>query len=326
MIISKTPLRISYVGGATDRPCYYKKHGGAVINVAIDKYIYVTVNSRFDGKIHLRYSKTEEVNCPEELEHSIARECLKEAGINKGVEIVIVSDVPTKGCGLGSSSALTVGLLNALYAFKGCRAKLNTLAEKACKIEIESLKSPIGKQDQYACAYGGFNLFSFIQDGSVLSEDLLVSSNYEKVKWLEEATLLFYLGKGRDTNGILKDYEEGCEMDKVKVLDGIKLLVYDMKTWLQNGVDEHVIGRIVDTGWELKKQMSNKTSDYYIDELYQKTMKAGACGGKVVGAGGGGFLMVIAEPKVQHYVREELKDLKEMKFKFEEYGSRLYYV
>ena len=247
-------------------------------------------------------------------------------GIIKGIEIVTISDIPTLGSGLGSSSALAVGLLNALYAFKGHKAQPETLAQKACELEIEILKSPIGKQDQWASALGGFNHFIFNPDGSVSREDLLLSSNYNKIKWLENNSLLFYLGFTRSANGILKEHKNNiANQNKKYYLDLMKLLVNDFKFWLQDDKVSHTPGALINTGWTYKKQMAKGYTNKEIDSLIQKTLDAGACGIKLCGGGGGGFMLVICEKDNQHNLRIALKDLHELKFDFEEEGSRIIY-
>lgn len=324
MIISKTPFRVSFVGGGTDFEDYYKQSLGEVISTAIDKYIYVTVNHRFDGKVHLRYSDIEEVDSIDELQHSLVREALRIVGISQGVEVVTISDVPTKGSGLGSSSALAVGLLNALYAFKGHRASPEVLAQQACKLEIEILGAPIGRQDQHSVSYGGFNHFIFNCDGSITRDDLLLTANYERVKWLERNSLLFYLGYTRSANGILEEHRKNIAENR-KWLDAMKLLVSDFKHWLQDGMCDHSVGSIISAGWEYKRKMTSKSTSLEIEDIFSRALGVGAVGGKVVGAGGGGFLLLICERDQQHAVRQELRELKELEFQFEEQGSRIIY-
>lgn len=324
MIISRTPLRLSFVGGGTDFEEYHQERIGKVISTAIDKYIYVTVNRKFDDKIHLRYSEVEECEHISEIKHAIIREALKMVGISRGIEVVTVSDIPMRGSGLGSSSALAVGLLNALYFFKGHKASPKVLAEHACKLEIEILKSPIGKQDQYACAYGGFNLLTFNKDKSVDVQDLRITANYEQVRFLEDSSLLFYLTP-RQANDILKLYSKAFNLkEKRMFLDNMVYLVSDMKLWLEGENSTHAFGRIIGTAWEYKKKFSPESTTEQIEKL-EKSLMQEALGIKMCGAGGGGFMLVMCEKENQYYVRKKMKDYKELEFKFEERGSEIVY-
>lgn len=323
MIISRTPLRVSFCGGGTDQPAYYMKHGGEVVSVAIDKCIYVTINEKFDGRVHLRYSKTENVPKAGDIQHTIVRECLKLMKVKKGVEIVTISDVPMQGTGLGSSSSLTVGLLNALHTYKGKKINAKELAEMACYVEINILKAPIGKQDQYAAVYGGLNRFKF-HKGGVIREDLYQKCSSIKIKWLEESTMLFYLNKQREGNHILAKQIKGIEDNKL-IYDAMKGLVHDFIAWLKGDMPSPVVGQIIDMAWQNKKQLCGQVSNSYIDKFYNKAKGAGALGGKVAGAGGGGFIMLIVPKEHQQKVRESLYPLKEMGMQFDEEGSRIIY-
>lgn len=346
MIISRTPLRISFVGGGTDIPAYYKKYGGEVINTAIDKYIYVTVNKKFDGKVHLRYSKTEQVKNATELQHSIVKACMKLVGVKTGVEIVTISDVPMKGTGLGSSSSLTVGLLNALTRYKGKTITSHELAGMACHVEIDLLKSPIGKQDQYAAAYGGFNHFVFKKNGKVVInnwlaiKDIIAPENsayatieysknsekvQEKIKWLQNNTLLFHLNMPREANHILGLQTKEIS-NKERDYTNLKAYVKAFEICLRNNSEEtNNPGNLIDATWQTKKKLCSQISSGKIDKLYDRARYNGALGGKVCGAGGGGFLMLIVPKDKQSDVIKAMKPLHELPFKFEPQGSVIIY-
>lgn len=324
MIISRTPFRISFCGGGTDFPDYFLSHGGKVISSTIDKYIYVSVNSKFDGKIHLRYSHIEEVNNIDEIKHDIIREALRISGISSGIEIVITSDIPTKGSGLGSSSALTVGLLNALYAYKKCYTGPEFLSEKACKIEIDTLQSPIGKQDQFACAFGGLNLFEFDMEGFNIS-DLYMESKFNHIKELEESSLLFYTGYTRDANLILEEHKNNISLNK-EFLDEIKDYVDVFKDWLEGKQYYRFTPDVLlNKSWQLKKITTPGSSHPEIDKLISDIILIPGVGVKLCGAGGGGFLLVYCPLNKQNIIREKLKHLHELHFLFSNHGSEIIY-
>ncbi len=333
MIITRTPLRISFVGGGTDLPSYFVEHTGQVISTTIDKYVYVTVKQKFDGRVSLRYSESENVARVSELRHTIVRECLHLLGIYEGVEIVTISDVPMNGTGLGSSSALTVGLLKALGRYIGKKWYLEELARTAYKIEAEILGAPIGFQDQYAAVMGGFNHYVFGMT-SIGTEDLYEGRvflipgsevNQEKISWLERNTMLFCLDQARDTNEILRDQADHME-DRLPIYDAHARSVWEFMYWLTNDSPYDAIGTIIDKAWQNKKKMSDRISTPSIDEAYEKAMRSGAIGGKIVGAGGGGFLMLIVPEEDQVDVRRELRgDLIEMPFQFSRKGSEVIY-
>ena len=323
MIISKTPFRISFCGGGTDFEDYFGIYGGQVVSTTIDKYIYVTVNHKFDNKIHLRYSKTECVDNVEDLEHNIVREALLLVGVKKGIEITIISDIPTQGTGLGSSSSLTVGVLKALYAYNKQTVLSPQIAFAACQIEIEKLKSPIGKQDQYAVAYGGFNRFMFHKVNGVQAHKVENVANKERLKWLEESTMLFYLN-GRVANDILGTHKNGIQ-NKLSVLNEQKLLVSYFINWVDGDGSVQALGDLINTSWELKKKMTPQATSERIESIISSAINAGAVGAKLCGAGGGGFLMVVCDESKRSNVREKLKDLLELNFKFEKEGSKIIY-
>jgi len=324
MIISRTPLRVSLAGGGSDLEEYYKTGCGAVVSTAIDKYIYITVNKKFDDMIRVSYSKTEIVDNVDELEHNVIRESLKLLEISKKIEVVYMGDIPlgSAGVGLGSSSGLAVGVMNALYAFKGLHASAQRLADDACNVEIKILGHPMGKQDQYISAYGGFNYIQFNKDGSVFVDPIIC--NTETKTLLHNKLMLFYTGLVRVSSSILGEQKKKTSKN-LAYLDKMVDLARGLRDQLVcNKIDE--IGNILHEGWLLKKKLAKGISTPQIDEYYEKARKAGASGGKILGAGAGGFLLLFCDEKYQPKVREVLSDLKESPFKFEPQGSKIIYV
>ena len=324
MIISRTPLRVSLAGGGSDLEEYYKTGYGAVVSTAIDKYIYITVNKKFDDLIRVSYSSTEMVGSVAQIKHNIIRESLKLTGIDKKIEVVYMGDIPlgSAGIGLGSSSALTVGALNALYAFKGFHASAEQLASDACKIEIDILKHPIGKQDQYVAAYGGFNYIQFNKDGTVYVDPIICKTETKSL--LHGKLMLFYTGLARVSSDILSEQRDKTSLN-LGYLDKMVGLARDLKEHLvRNEIDE--VGNILQEGWILKKKLASGISNPQIDEYYDKARKAGATGGKILGAGAGGFLLLYCDEKYQNKVRKVLRGLKESPFKLEPQGSKIIYV
>jgi D-glycero-alpha-D-manno-heptose-7-phosphate kinase len=322
MIISRTPLRVSFAGGGTDIPDYYRTGYGAVTSSTIRKYMYVTVNRRFDKDLRVSYSKTEIVDHVDKLEHGIVREALKKVGLTEGVEVTTIADIPSKGTGLGSSSALAVGLLNALYAFKGYRASPKKLAEEACEIEIERLGEPIGKQDQYISAYGGLQHIKFNADETVILDPVICPPKTKRD--IENHLLLFYTGRTRQSGDILTK-QKGNTKNNKDTLDKMRDQAEDLFRSLTSlQVDR--LGEILRDGWNLKKSLAKGISDEHIDELYEKALAAGAVGGKITGAGGGGFILLFVPPDKQWSVRNALAELREIEFKLEPQGSKIIYV
>lgn len=318
MIITKTPLRISFTGGGTDLPDYYLKHGGAVVSAGINKYIYITVNPKFDNMLRVSYSKTEIVEGIEELHHELVREALKIVGINGGVEITSIADIPS-GTGLGSSSAFTVGVLNALYTYAGYRPSAEELATQACQIEIDILKHPIGKQDQYAAAYGGLNYFQFCSDGSVKREQILLSDHDARL--MQQKLVLFYTGITRSADGVLKEQKANTE-SKIKTLDYMcnqAKVMYETLT--KKGFDED-FGKMLHNGWMKKQTLAGTISNPQIEGYYQKALEAGALGGKLLGAGGGGFLLFYCDEALQPAL-EKAVGLRRVDFHISLHGSRV---
>ncbi|MGE0448458.1 MAG: GHMP kinase [Vicinamibacterales bacterium] len=294
MIVSRTPFRISLVGGGSDLADYYAQAPGAVVGLSISKYMYVTVNRRFDDSIRVSYTKLEIVDRLDDLQHDLIREGLRMAGITRGVEVTTIGDVPG-GTGLGSSSSLTVGLLNALYAFQGIRLSAVELAQRACAIEIDVLKRPIGKQDQFMAACGGVRQLTFHRDGRVGTRSLGLSA--AEGRRLVDHLLLFYTGTPRDANVILADVRQGLATDAARraVLDGMVEVVHDLAARLAAG-DFSTIGDALERSWSAKRRLSDKVSNERLDALHDRAMAAGASGAKILGAGGGGFLLVACDP------------------------------
>jgi len=323
MIITRSPLRVSLGGGGTDLASYYSEHGGFLIAGAIDKYVYINIHQRFVDGFLLKYSQLEEVASIDEIRHPIIRESLRVAGITaRNLEITSIADIPA-GTGLGSSGSFTTALLKALHAFRKNLITTNQLAEQACHIEIDILKEPIGKQDQYISAYGGITCFEFLKDGTVIATPLAISE--ETLFNLEDNLLLFFTGYSRSASSILKE-----QNDKSKVADAeitrnlhfMKDLAFSSKRALESG-DVAEFGRLMDVHWEHKKRRSADMTNGEIDRWYSCARENGALGGKLVGAGGGGFLMFYAEDKtrLRHAMRE--RGLKEVRFRFDFEGTRV---
>lgn len=319
MIITQTPLRISFAGGLTDFEDFYRREDGNVISSAIDKYIFVIVNERFDKKIYLNYSKKEIVESVDEIEHDLVREALLTTGVTEGVEITTLADVPSEGSGLGSSSSVTVGLLNALYAYRGDPQPQERLAKEACAIEIERCGKPIGKQDQYIAAFGGLRQFTFHADGSVFSERLPLSPDQKRT--LSDNLMLFYTNRTRSADPILR--EQKARMDeKFDTVSQIRLIAKKTREALNSG-DLDALGDLLHQGWVQKRGMSDKVSNSDIDTMYQAAREAGATGGKLCGAGAGGFLLLYCPHSLQSLVREALSDYRELPFHLERDGSKV---
>lgn len=329
MIISRTPVRISLFGGGTDYPAFYERYSGLVLGTTINKFTYISVNilsNFFDHKIRIGYSKTELVKKPEEIIHPSIRECLLFKNITKNLDIHIFSDLPAK-TGLGSSSSFTVGFLNALYAINGVKASKKQLATEACHIEQNLIKENIGSQDQFHAAYGGFNIIEFTPNDINVRP---VNISLEKLQLLEKSLMIFYTGLTRFASDIVK---EQIDKTKSKSNDTYLLKMKDMVTTAEDIIlatsKDHMIkdlGQLLDESWQLKKQLSSKISNSKIDEAYSLAKQAGAYGGKLCGAGSGGFLAILAPINKQAKIRQKLKNLLEVDFKFENQGSTIIYV
>jgi D-glycero-alpha-D-manno-heptose-7-phosphate kinase len=321
MIVSKTPLRMSFVGGGSDLNSFYKEELGAVLSTSIDKYIYVAINKKFDGKIRVSYSKTEEVDEVSLVEHPLVREALAMLGITGGVEIASMADIPSRGSGLGSSSSFTVGLLNSLYAFKNQYISKETLAKQACEIEIERCREPIGKQDQYAAAYGGLNLIKFHRDDTVSVDPVICKP--ELIKKVEESTLVFFTGRTRSASDVLQIQADAMKFKEKRILMRRMVeLAFELKGELESGYLDN-FGTILDENWRLKIQLSGGITDPQIDNWYRKGLQSGASGGKLLGAGNGGFLMFYAPQDQHEMIKASLHELQPIKFGFDRNGAQI---
>ncbi|MBK7497637.1 MAG: GHMP kinase [Ignavibacteriales bacterium] len=319
MIISQTPLRISLSGGGTDFQEYYSQNEGFVVSAAIDKYVFVIIKERFDDLIYVNYTKKEIVSSINEIQHELVREALNKTGLTKGIEITMLADVPSEGSGLGSSSSLTVGLLNAMYAFQGIQVSAKQLASEACQIEIEVLKKPIGKQDQYITAYGGLRWIRFNKNDSVDTELITVPNNLKRK--LGANLLLFYTNITRKSSAILTEQKKNID-NKIEYHNKIKILAVDVDSKLRSGsVDD--VGKILAANWDLKKNLSSSITNNEIDKMYQRAIKGGAMGGKISGAGGGGFLLVYCKRENHDNLREHMIAYREMPFMLEPHGSKI---
>lgn len=319
MIITQTPLRISFLGGGTDFPDFYRKYGGYVVTMAIDKYVYCIVKERFDKQIYVNYSIKEIVDNVADLKHELVREAMKKTGVTEGIEITFLSDIPAAGSGLGSSSSVTVGVLNALYQFKGLAVEAERLAREACEIEIEILGKPIGVQDQYIAAYGGVRTLEFTKSGSVLVEKINISDG----SWddLQKHMMVFFTGKTRQASTILTEQKNNIEK-KNEVLQEMAGQARKAKKLIERG-QVAGLGRLMDAGWKLKKQLASKISDAEIDREYAAAKKAGAFGGKISGAGGGGFLTLFVPSENRVAVRKALGGMREMPIGLSRDGSKV---
>ncbi len=319
MIITQTPLRIGLLGGGTDLPSYYLEHGGRVLNCAIDKYIYVIVKQRFDDEIYVNYSKKEIVSRVEDLEHELVREAMLMTGVTSGVEITTLADIPSSGSGLGSSSAVTVGLLHALYAYAGRQVAAEELAEGACTIEMERCGKPIGRQDQYIAAFGGIRDLRFGPGEAVSATELGLSSAARVA--LQQQIMLFYTGVTRRADTILAEQNANVA-GILQQLDLLRDLAGFAVERLREG-DIDAIGPALRESWEAKRKLASGVSNSQVDAAVSRALDAGASGVKLTGAGGGGFLVVICPMERQRAVRESLKDMRELPIRLDRFGSRV---
>jgi len=325
MIITRTPLRISFVGGGSDLPAFYEQQQGAVVSTSINKYIYINVNPKFDHKIRASYSVTEIVDGVENVKHELIRESLKLLGIDKGIEITSISDIPSQGTGLGSSGSYTVGLLNALYSYSGHLAGAERLAHEACHIEIDRCNRSGGKQDQYIAAYGGLQYIRFNPDGTVFVDPIICRPQTKDT--LQKNMLMFYTGLTRNSEDILatQAQETRANPNKQAVLREMVNLAHQLyRALCENLVD--VFGEILHTNWLLKRQLVNSISNDTIDTWYERARSAGAIGGKLMGAGGGGFLLFYAPRERHQDICRVLPELQPVPFAFSPQGSKVIYV
>jgi D-glycero-alpha-D-manno-heptose-7-phosphate kinase len=321
MIISRTPFRISFAGGGTDLAAFYREERGAVLSTAIDKYMYVTVNKYFEDKIILKYSKTEEVSNIRSVQHPLLKEAMKITDITRGIEITSMADI-VGGTGLGSSSSFTVGALHALHAYKGRYTPASQLAREACEIEIDRVKEPIGKQDQYIAAYGGFQFIEFMPDESVRVSPIICPASKERN--LCANLMLFYTGKRRKAGTILKDVRSNMGRKRSDMRE-MRALADEARKQLQEGSVSR-FGELLHEGWLLKRSLHSSISNTGIDGIYARARKAGAEGGKIAGAGGGGFLLLYVKRKNQAQVRKVMRGWREVRFNFEPEGSKIIHL
>jgi D-glycero-alpha-D-manno-heptose-7-phosphate kinase len=323
LIVTRTPVRVSFAGGGTDLAEFYERDYGAVLSAAIANYIYVTVKTHsplFNESVRVNYSKSEEVNRIDEIENNIARECLRFMEIEPPIYISTVGDHPAS-TGLGSSSSFAVGLLNALHAHKGERVTAGQLAEEASHIEIDVLGEPIGKQDQYAAAFGGVNFFRFSPGGGVTVEPLRPAKGM--LSGLFDYMLMFWTGHQRDAGAVLEEQKANTDR-KLESLLQMRDHAHELQELLSNGpVDPARVGQILDHGWQLKRGLASTITTGQIDQWYERAMEAGADGGKLCGAGGGGCILFIVSPERQDAVRQALRDLEEVPVSYEVHGSRV---
>jgi D-glycero-alpha-D-manno-heptose-7-phosphate kinase len=323
IVITRTPLRVSFAGGGTDLPEFYEVEEGAVLSATVDKYVYVTVKRHsdiFNEPIRLNYSRTEQVNSIDEIENNIARECLKFLDIDPPIFISTVADMPAS-TGMGGSSAFAVGLLNALHTFRGERVTAGQLAEEACYIEMDVLKEPIGKQDQYAAAFGGLNLLRFGRDGRVTVEpQWLVTGSVNEIFG---NIMMFWTGHQRPAASVLTEQKRTTSVN-LDILRAMRDDTYELRAlYARPHIDLDQLGAWLDRGWELKRRLASKISNSEIDAHYARAMEAGAEGGKLCGAGGGGFLMFIVKPEKRNPVKQALSNLASVRIGYETHGSRV---
>ena len=323
VILSRTPVRVSFCGGGTDLESFWSAHpeGGAVTSMTISSYIYVLLNRRFESSIRVAYTKTEIVENIDDVEHDLVREALQEAGLTSHIEVVTIADIPSRGSGLGSSSTLTVGLLNAVHGWNGQQQGPEDLARGACDIEVIKLGQPIGQQDQYAAAYGGLNHIVFHQDGTVSVEPITVSE--EITDRIAEEFILIWTGRHRKASGILEEQSQRtsspASMDRLIRMRAQALEVRDA---FQNG-DLVTAGSLLDKAWRLKRDLASNITDPDIDALHGEVMACGATGCKLLGAGGGGFLLAHGGSDLEGKVRSRLPAAKCMPLKIDSHGSIL---
>ncbi len=323
MIITRTPLRISFAGGGTDLPSYYREYGGgAVTSAAIDRYIHVLVNPKFDRSIRVAYSRTENVERLEHLQHGLVRETMRSTGAHEALEVHTIADIPSEGTGLGSSSTLTVGLLNALWAYRGVLKDPAELAEEACRIEIDRLGGTVGKQDQYIAAFGGVQHFEFRPDDSVRTSPIPLRTLDREA--LSDHLSLFYTGITRKAEAILQQQSARTQVNQDSLLR-LRDLAGEARSAIA-ALDWARLGALLDEGWQLKRGLSAGISSEEIDERYRAARSAGAYGGKITGAGGGGFLLLMHPPERARSVATALAPLERLPVRITMEGSRILFV
>ena len=328
MIISRTPVRISFFGGGSDYPSYYNRHKGAVLGTTINKYTYISVNTLsafFDHKIRIGYSKTELIKFINEIEHPSVRECLKFKKIDHNLDIHIFADLPAK-TGLGSSSSFTVGFLNALYALNGQKISKQRLAEEACLVEQDLINENVGSQDQFHAAFGGLNIIEF-SSSKIRVKPVIITK--EKIDFLQNHLMIFYTGLTRFASKVVKEQIDNTEKKQNDHhLENMYNMVFEAENIISNNQKEEMIiqlGNLLDKSWQLKKKLSSKITNSFIDEMYILAKKNGAYGGKLCGAGSGGFLALLVPPEKQKKLKQAL-NLLEVDFCFENQGSTIIYL
>lgn len=319
MIITQTPLRVGLFGGGTDFKEFYLKEEGAVLSFGIDKYVYVIVKERFDEKIYINYSKKEIVNHVDDIAHDLVREAMRKTGITGGVEVTTLADVPSKGSGLGSSSSITVGLLNAFYIYQGEQVPQERLAMEACEIEIDIVGKPIGIQDQYIAAYGNMRFFEFQRNGQVNVEKLDLTD--EQKRMLVSNLLLFFTNKTRSSSEVLTEQRKNIS-ERMDELRRLRDIAYEARGIILSGRTDE-IGHLLHESWQEKKKLASNVSTKDIDVMYERAREAGATGGKIAGAGSGGFLLLYCPRENQNAVREALKEYRELPFLLSRDGSKV---
>ncbi len=322
MIVTRTPFRISFAGGGSDFPAYYQEEPGMVLSAAIDKYVYLTVKKAFGDVYRVSYSRTELCDRLEQIEHPIVRECLKIIPAPVGLEIVSVADLPAR-TGMGSSSSFTVGLVGALHAMSGRITGAEALARTACEVEIDILHEPIGKQDQFIAAYGGLQFIQFMPNGEVFVDPVICSREVRLE--LNRRLVLFYTGATREAKLVLAKQNQRTSQNRESLRELCRI-AREMRDVLTIGKDLNSFGRLLHEAWTLKKGLESSISTPSIDEAYAKGIAAGAIGGKLLGAGGGGFLLFFCEPHLQGRLRAELNSLVEVPFGFEPQGCKIIYI
>ncbi len=321
MIIVKTPLRVSFIGGGSDMKAFYDHKPGMVVSTAIDKFVYAIVKERFDEMIYINYSKKECVRDVAKIRHDLVREAMIMTGVDKGIEITTLADIPSSGSGLGSSSSITVALLHALYAYQNILVTAEQLASDACRIEIDILGKPIGRQDQYAAAYGGINQFSFLADGTTNRQPVKVPPAIKRK--FASSLLLYYTGITRKADPILSEQQTNLTSpQKMAAMEKMVSLVRPFVAAVEQG-DIAACGQLLDQNWQLKRSMAAGISNRKIEAIYNAAINAGAFAGKISGAGGGGFLLLIVPREKQNAVFDALKNYRELPFMIEESGSKV---
>lgn len=319
MIIVQTPLRVSLFGGGTDFRDFYAEEGGCVLSSAIDKYIFVIIKQRFDRWLRVGYTRTEIVATVNDIQHELIREALRKTAIQSGVEITTMGDIPSAGSGLGSSSAVTVGALNAMHVFRGDIVPAAQLAAEACEIEIDTLHKPIGVQDQYITAFGGLRFIEFRTDGTVTCEPVMLAT--PRQRQLHDSLMLFFTGITRDSASVLCHQQRNLRNCR-SLLRDLKSMACSARAVLEAG-DVATLGRLLHESWQIKKRLADSISNGTLEGMYQTARQAGALGGKIAGAGGGGFLLLVCPPERQDAVRAALANLQELPFQLERDGSKV---